>query len=325
MFTLTHYRQLFLDYIKEQRLNDSAGDLPESINYQMEQGGKRIRPLLGLIGFHFFSEDLRNGLPLAYAIELFHNFSLVHDDIMDDAPLRRGQATIYKKYHLNQAILTGDLLLIQAYQYLGQAQKISNHDLFKVFSQTASDVCWGQQMDMELEEKVDVATEKYLEMIRLKTSVLLGASLQLGGLAANCSLDNATSLYEIGMNLGLAFQVKDDYLDAFGDPAKTGKIKGGDIIQRKTTFPLVAAMQELESTDRQALVDIYYKENLLEDDERVKEVILLFEKAGVEALCRNQEEDYFQKAVKGIEALGIPEEKKVILNELSETLLKRKL
>ena len=229
---LERYKDFFDAYIADHSFNQSPTNLYDPVNYIISIGGKRIRPLLLLIAADAVGGDKSQALDAAYSVELFHNFTLLHDDIMDDAPLRRGRKTVHEKYNINTAILSGDAMMILAYQYLG---KYGRADILNIFSKMAIEVCDGQQMDMDFEERDDVTIPEYIEMIRLKTSVLIGAALQIGALLGGASETQSKHLYLYGVNVGIAFRIQDDLLDTYGTP-KVGKQKCGDIIQNKKTY-----------------------------------------------------------------------------------------
>ena len=233
---ILHYQKSFLQYLEAKNWIQEPKNLYEPIDYILQLGGKRIRPVLTLMAADIFSGDFQKALPAALAVEVFHNFTLVHDDIMDDAPLRRGQATVHEKWDLNTGILSGDAMLILAYQYFEDYEPHVFQKLSKLFSKTALEVCDGQQLDVDFETRNDVSIPAYIDMIRLKTSVLVAAALKMGAIVAETSNENANLIYDFGLNLGLAFQLQDDYLDTFGDPETFGKQIGGDIIENKKTF-----------------------------------------------------------------------------------------
>ena len=233
---LTSYQTEFEEYLDKKNWNREPKNLYEPIEYIIQLSGKRIRPILTLMAADILSGNFTKALPAALAVEVFHNFTLVHDDIMDDAPLRRGKKTVHEKWDLNRGILSGDAMLILAYQYFENYPPTIFQKLAILFSKTAIEVCDGQQLDIDFETRKEVTISEYLNMIRLKTSVLVAAALKMGAIVAESSEKNADLLYEYGLNLGLAFQLQDDYLDTFGDPETFGKQVGGDIIENKKTF-----------------------------------------------------------------------------------------
>ena len=233
---LTSYQKEFQQYLDKKEWIREPKNLYEPINYIIQLSGKRIRPILTLMAADILSSDYKKAFPAALAVEVFHNFTLVHDDIMDDAPLRRGKKTVHEKWDLNRGILSGDAMLILAYQYFESYPPTVFQKLAVLFSKTALEVCDGQQLDIDFETRNDVTIAEYINMIRLKTSVLVAAALKMGAIVAESSEKNADLLYEYGINLGLAFQLQDDYLDTFGNPETFGKQIGGDIIENKKTY-----------------------------------------------------------------------------------------
>ncbi|MNE23419.1 (2E,6E)-farnesyl diphosphate synthase [compost metagenome] len=243
MHDISQYQDFFINYLQNQNIHKEPANLYEPIEYILGLGGKRIRPVLTLMAAEVFDTDYSIALPAAMAVEVFHNFSLVHDDIMDDAPLRRGQITVHEKWDLNTGILSGDAMLILAYQYFEQYDAIVFRNLAKLFSKTALEVCEGQQWDVDFEDRKDVTIPQYLKMIEYKTAVLVAAAMKMGAIVAKTSEKEADLIYDFGLNLGLAFQLQDDYLDAFGDPETFGKQVGGDIIENKKTYLYLKALE----------------------------------------------------------------------------------
>jgi len=303
---------------KEMPFPADPATLYDPCRYMMQLGGKRVRPILCLMASELFDEIGEDAWQGAFAVELFHNFTLVHDDIMDKAPLRRGMPTIHAKYGLTTGILSGDVINIFAYQSLGKIKR-SLPQVLEVFNKTAIEVCEGQQLDMDFEQRDDVTMDEYIHMITLKTSVLLACSLKMGALAGGAMGDSATRLYEFGKNLGIAFQLQDDYLDAFGDPAKTGKQAGGDIIANKKTFLLVKALQDANDAQRAQI-----RQLLIADSEnKVQDMLSLFTATGAATQCRQAVATYSQKAFDSLEELAIPAKRKQPLSDLAQFLLMR--
>jgi len=299
-------------------LPHSPHNLYEPVNYFLGLDGKRIRPLLVLIAADCFNGNLKDAMPAAAAVELFHNFSLIHDDIMDKAPLRRGKATVHEKWNGNIAILSGDVLLVKAYQQLAVCDKGSE----KIFSETAIQVCEGQQYDMDFEARPDVSIENYLEMIRLKTAVLLACSLQMGALAAGADPKSVQQFYTAGQNLGMAFQLTDDYLDVFGDAAKTGKQAGGDIISNKKTWLLLKAI-ELADTSHKASLQEWYSKTDGQSAKKVEAVKSIFSALKLDALLEQEIAGYYNKAFIELEAACPDKEKIQAFIEFIKTLMRR--
>ncbi|MDO4691580.1 MAG: polyprenyl synthetase family protein [Porphyromonadaceae bacterium] len=299
-------------------------ELYAPIHYTLELGGKRVRPLLCLLSAQLFSADIRPALPIAVALEVFHNFTLLHDDLMDRSPLRRGQPTVYRKWDENTAILSGDVMSIEAYRAL---EGISDAGLlyraFPIFNQMAVDICRGQQYDMLFEDRDDVSTDEYLEMIRLKTAVLLGASMRLGALASGSSAEDAERLDEVGQKLGLAFQIQDDYLDVYGDEATFGKPIGGDIMNAKKTLMLLYTCEQLETAD---LAELNRLMSLGEEEqrhERIEGVTALYDKAGTPEYARAQIARLTEEALSILKTIDIEQERTLPLVQLFDALASR--
>lgn len=253
---LESYKSLFLEYIEANKFARYPHNLYEPVDYIMSLEGKRIRPLLLLMSADLIGKQAKNALPAAMAVEVFHNFTLLHDDIMDEAPLRRGMPTVHEKYNTNTAILSGDVMLINAYKYLDNYTDKITIKILRIFNKMAVEVCDGQQMDMDFESRKDVSIVEYLEMISLKTSVLIGASLQMGAIIGGMDDKSANHLYHFGKNIGIAFQMQDDVLDTFGEP-KVGKQPGGDIIQNKKTYLFLKTLQLIDEGEKEELLKLY--------------------------------------------------------------------
>jgi geranylgeranyl diphosphate synthase type II len=279
---------------------------------------------LTLMSAEVFNADYKKALPAALAVEVFHNFSLVHDDIMDDAPLRRGNVTVHEKWDINTGILSGDAMLILAYQYFEHYEPSVFMDLAKLFSKTALEVCEGQQWDVDFETRTDVSISDYLKMIECKTAVLVAAAMKMGAIIAETTSENAQLIYDFGLNLGLAFQLQDDYLDAFGDPKTFGKQAGGDIIENKKTYLLIKALEFASSEEKKQLLHLFSVH--LEDNlEKINTVKQLFNTTGASEATQNAIADYTSKAFETLEKINISENKKEILRSFGENLMKRKV
>lgn len=302
-----------------QHFPSQPASLYEPSEYFLKIGGKRIRPVLCLLGNELFSDLHPDAYLAANAVELFHNFSLVHDDMMDEANLRRGQATIHTKYDSNTALLVGDIMVIRAYEYLQPIQ--SNHlsKILGLFNQTAREVCEGQQLDMDYAKRATVTLEEYIHMITLKTSVLLAASLQMGAIIGGAGENNCKHLYEFGKKLGIAFQIQDDYLDAFGDATVFGKDAGGDIKQNKKTFLLIRA---LETANPAQLAQL---NTLLASDpaDKVDQVLSIFRACKVDAWAEDLKQKYMQEALAHLEAIAVVSARKKPLIDLANYLMNR--
>lgn len=293
--------------------------LYEPGEYFLSLGGKRIRPVMCLMGNELFDDINSDAYHAAAAIELFHNFTLIHDDIMDDAPLRRGMQTVHVKYNSSTALLAGDVMLVQAYEYLNKINTGFLPRILSLFNKTARKVCEGQQLDMDFEKKENVQLAEYLKMIELKTSVLLAASLRMGALLGGASEGNLQHIYEFGRSLGIAFQVQDDYLDAFGDPEKFGKDVGGDIRQNKKTFLLIHALEVANNEQRQQLYQLM-QEN---PANKVQQVLQVFRACDVDAWAKELKEKYLQTAMNHLEEIAVVSSRKKPLMQLAGFLIAR--
>ncbi|MEN8745744.1 MAG: polyprenyl synthetase family protein [Polaribacter sp.] len=319
---ILHYQKEFLNYLESKDWIAEPKNLYEPIDYILKLGGKRIRPVLTLMACDIFSGNFKKALPAALAVEVFHNFTLVHDDIMDAAPLRRGKATVHEQWDTNTGILSGDAMLILAYQYFENYEPIVFKKLAKLFSKTALEVCDGQQLDVDFETRNDVTIPEYINMIRLKTSVLVAAALQMGAIVAETSEANAQLMYDFGLNLGLAFQLQDDYLDTFGDPETFGKQIAGDIIENKKTFLFLKCMAIANEEDQQKLA-FFFKQKLEDNSIKIAEVTRIFELYEIPALVKEQINDYTEKAFKTLEGMKIDAQSKQNLKNFGLWLMNR--
>ena len=297
----------------------APASLYEPGEYFLSIGGKRIRPILCVLGNELFSEITEDAWSLATAIELFHNFTLIHDDMMDAAALRRGMQTVHTKYGNNTALLTGDVMLIRAYEKLQTINPTYLPKILSLFNTTAREVCEGQQLDMDFEKMPSVTLDAYIHMITLKTSVLLAASLEMGAILGGATPGNCKHIYEFGKNLGIAFQIQDDYLDAFGDPEKFGKEVGGDIRQNKKTFLLLHAL-EVASPDQRAKLDTLLASS---GPDKVPQVLELFKACNVDAWAIELKEKYLQMALANLEDIAVPSTRKTALLSLANYLMQR--
>lgn len=297
----------------------SPATLYEPGNYFLQLGGKRIRPVMCLMGNELFDEILPDAYELATAIELFHNFTLVHDDIMDAAPLRRGMETVHKKYGDSVALLCGDVMMIRAYDYLNKIHTQYLQRIMYLFNKTAREVCEGQQLDMDFEKRNDVQLDEYLHMISLKTSVLLAASLEMGAILGGASEGNCKHIYQFGLNLGIAFQIQDDYLDAFGDPEKFGKDVGGDIKQNKKTFLLLHALEVADAAQK-VEIDRLMAEN---PADKVPKMLEIFKACNIDIWANELKEKYLQTALQHLEDIAVTSTRKAPLKELAAFLIQR--
>lgn len=309
----------FIQTFSKEHFPSTPRTLYEPNRYFLQMGGKRIRPVLCLMGNELFDEIKPDAWRVATAIELFHNFTLIHDDIMDKAPLRRGMQTVHEKYGLSTALLAGDVMLVKAYEYLNKVKDRSLSSLMDLFSQTAREVCEGQQLDMDFENTEIVAYADYLNMITLKTSVLLAASLKMGAILGGALERNQNLIYEFGRKLGLAFQVQDDYLDAFGDPEKFGKQVGGDIKSNKKTFLLIHALETATPSQKKEIYSLFNRQ----DEEKVQRVLAIFKDCKVDEWARELKERYMQEAFEHLEDIAVLSIRKEPLRQLARFLIQR--
>jgi geranylgeranyl diphosphate synthase type II len=322
MHNISQYQDFFISYLKSRKINKEPKNLYEPMEYILGLGGKRMRPVLTLMSAEVFDTDYKKALPAAMAVEVFHNFSLVHDDIMDDAPLRRGQVTVHEKWNINTGILSGDAMLILAYQYFEQYEPAIFRNLAKLFSKTALEVCEGQQWDVDFEERTDVTIPEYLKMIEYKTAVLVAAAMKMGAIVAETSEKDADLIYDFGLNLGLAFQLQDDYLDAFGDPETFGKQVGGDIIENKKTYLYLKSL-EFSSADKALQLENLFHLQLEDNSAKIETAKAIFNESGASKATREAIEMYTLKAFETLEKMAISEEKKKILKTFGENLMGR--
>ena len=318
------YKELYAYFeskLKQQAFDNKPSELYAPIQYTLALGGKRIRPVLTLMACELFGGQIEKALPQAIAIELFHNFTLIHDDIMDDAPLRRGKETVFKKWNNNIAILSGDTLFALAYQYVQQTDTNILPVTLSVFNKTAIEVCEGQQFDLNFETKNDLSVEQYTEMIRLKTAVLFGASLKIGALIGGASTSDADYLYNFGLNIGLGFQLKDDLLDIFGDEKVFGKKTGVDIISNKKTFLYLKALEIADEETTNRLRNYYNCNNCQE--EKLREVKAIFTSLKVDHLALQQIDSYCNTGKEYLNKISIDTEKKDILLAIAHQMIDR--
>ena len=324
MHAVNQYQEFVAEYLQSQLAIKEPKNLYEPIHYILGLGGKRIRPVLTLMSAEVFGSSYQKALPAALAVEVFHNFSLVHDDIMDDAPLRRGNTTVHEKWNINTGILSGDAMLILAYQYFEKYEPVIFRDLAKLFSKTALEVCEGQQWDVDFESRMDVTIPEYLKMIEYKTAVLVAAAMKMGAIIAETSTENADLIYDFGLNLGIAFQLQDDYLDAFGDPKTFGKQVGGDIIENKKTYLYLKALEFTNEIDKQELVELFSIQ-MEENEAKIAQVKAIFLNSGAATATQKAIEVYTFKAFETLDKMNINSEKKNILRVFGEGLMGRKV
>lgn len=322
MHSIAQYQEIITNHFQAISTVKEPENLYEPIQYILELGGKRMRPVLTLMTAEIFDVSYEKAINAATAIEVFHNFSLIHDDIMDDAPLRRGKETVHEKWDLNTGILSGDAMLILAYQYFENYEPKIFQQLAKLFSKTALEVCEGQQYDVDFETRDDVTIAEYLKMIEYKTAVLVGAAMKMGAIVAETSEENANLIYDFGLNLGIAFQLQDDYLDAFGNPETFGKQVGGDIIENKKTYLYLKALEFGSDDEKEQLLHLFSIQPTDNSDkiESVKQIFLATKSA---ELTQNAIKEYTHLAFSTLDKMNISTAKKEILRAFGEKLMKR--
>lgn len=310
----------FLDALPYERTPKS---LYEPIRYVLSMGGKRIRPVLMLLGYNLYKEDTDKILMNAIALETYHNYTLLHDDLMDQADLRRGHETVHKKWDANTAILSGDSMLVLAYERMAQCDSRHLADVLRLFTTTALEIGEGQQYDMEFETRDDVREEEYIEMIRLKTSVLLACALKIGAILADASAEDADNLYKFGEQIGLAFQLQDDYLDVYGDSKVFGKKIGGDITSNKKTFMLINAFSHANEAQRQEL-EKWVNAKSFDREDKIAAVTRLYNEIGINKMAQAKIAYYFEQSKKYLDAVQVPAERKEELQKYAQRMMKRK-
>lgn len=323
MNALKKHQHAFLAYLNTYQFVKEPKNLYEPVDYIMNLGGKRLRPVLVLLAAEAFGEKAKEALPAAMAIEVFHNFTLVHDDIMDDAPIRRGRATVHEKWDVNTGILSGDAMLIKAYQHFEGYDNHLYKALMKLFSTTALQVCEGQQYDVDFEERDDVSIAEYLHMIEYKTAVLVAAAMQMGSMIGGADKKNQTHMYQFGLNLGIAFQLQDDYLDAFGNPETFGKKVGGDIAENKKTFLYLKALKLANANEAQQLKHLFsiHPEDAGAKIENSKQI---FVESGAVKASLAEIEKYTSLAFNSLNQLNISSHYKEIFTAFGNWLMNRK-
>jgi len=303
-------------------LNKKPAELYEPQQYILTLGGKRVRPLLTLIGCDLFNGDIHEAIHAANTVELFHNFSLIHDDIMDNAPLRRGKATVHEKWNHNIGILSGDAMLVMAYKELAKCKPEHLPQLLTLFNQTAIEVCEGQQLDMNFETLNEVSIDSYVNMISLKTAVLLGCSLQMGAIVAGADLETQEHIYNFGKEIGIAFQLKDDILDVYGNTDKVGKQSGGDIISNKKTFLLLKSLELADASQRKEL-DNWIAKSDFDKNEKVSAVKSIYNQLGILEISEEEVNKHYSSALKNLDLITCPADKKNNLLNFAEALMGR--
>lgn len=319
MHSFEELAKQFTSFFNVRHFPDIPASLYDPCEYFLGLGGKRIRPVMCLMGNELFGEISADAFETATAIELFHNFTLIHDDIMDKAPLRRGMQTVHTKYNESTALLSGDVMVIQAYEYINKIRTKHINKMLSLFNKTARQVCEGQQLDMDFERKDKVDLEEYINMISLKTSVLMGASLQMGAILGGAGEGNAQHLYQFGLNLGIAFQVQDDYLDAFGDPEKFGKQTGGDIVANKKTFLMIHALEIATKEQKEELQNLM----IANENDKVNRVLSIYKSCRVDEWAKSLQERYLATAFQHLEDMAVLAVRKKPLQQLASFLVQR--
>jgi geranylgeranyl diphosphate synthase type II len=322
MRTISEYQDLISRHFESIKYQKEPYNLYEPIRYILSLGGKRLRPVLTLMATEVFDVDCQKALAAATAVEVFHNFSLIHDDIMDDAPLRRGNETVHEKWNINTGILSGDAMLILAYQYFEAYEPKIFQELAKLFSKTALEVCEGQQYDVDFETRDDVTIPDYLKMIEYKTAVLVAAAMKMGAIVAETTEENKNLIYDFGLNLGLAFQLQDDYLDAFGNPETFGKQVGGDIIENKKTYLYLKAMEFASVNEKEQLLHLFSFQST-DNTDKINSVKGIFNQTGASAATQKAIENFTFKALETLAKMNIGNDKKAILKAFAENLMSR--
>ena len=318
---ISDFLKLIEAEIKSQSFGSQPKSLYEPIRYIMSLGGKRMRPLLVMMAYSLYKNDAKEIVKYATAVEAFHNFTLMHDDIMDKAPLRRGKATVHEKWNVNTAILSGDVMLVKVYELFQSLDGETLKQVLPIFNQCAAEVCEGQQWDMEFETKPKVTEGQYIEMIRLKTAVLLGLSLELGAVLATAPEKDRIALKEFGVNIGVGFQLKDDLLDVYADKDKFGKQVGGDIIANKKTYLLIKALEKAKGKDKTEL-NFWLSAKKFNKQKKVKAVTAIYDKLKISELTEKKINSYFDKGFEGLQALSDSPAKDILIS-FTKDLIKR--
>jgi len=320
LYKFTEILDIINKGVKDLSFNENPRSLFEPIEYILSLGGKRVRPALSLMSYNLYKDDVEKALPVALAIEIFHNFTLLHDDLMDNADVRRNRETVHVKWNQNVAVLSGDAMLIEAYREIAKTDSPHFIRILNRFSKMATEICCGQQYDMEFEQRMDVSIDEYLEMIRLKTAVLLGCALQEGAVIAGADSEDADALYEFGINIGLAFQLVDDLLDVYGDPETFGKRIGGDILCNKKTFLSINVLQNKEKKDE--LIHWINRQDF-NPEEKIKAITSIYDTLNLKEISNKLIYEYYIKGIECLNRVKVEEDKKKELKDLAEYLLSR--
>ncbi len=322
MYTSNELLEIINQYLSKLSYDRKPASLYEPIKYVLDLGGKRIRPILMLLSYNLYKDNPQEILSSACALETYHNYTLLHDDLMDDAPLRRGQQTVHMKWNANQAILSGDSMLVLAYERLAKCDTKHLEAVLSLFTETALQIGEGQQYDMEFEMRNDVAVEEYIEMIRLKTSVLLACATKMGAILADATQEDAENLYKFGEQIGLAFQLQDDYLDVYGDAKVFGKKIGGDIVSNKKTYMLITAFNQANTGQRAELENWINKKDF-NTEEKIVAITRLYNEIGIDKLAKEKMNFYYEQGKNFLDAVKLPDERKEALAEYAAKMMKR--
>ena len=322
MKAIKTYQEQFLEFLNDYNTEREPKNLYQPIEYILNLGGKRLRPVLTLMTTACFGGEVSRAMDAALAVEVFHNFSLIHDDIMDAAPLRRGQETVHEKWDLNTGILSGDAMLIRAYQLFENYPAETFRELAKLFSKTALEVCEGQQYDIDFETRLEVSIPEYLKMIEYKTAVLVGAAMKMGAIVANAAIEDQNRCYEFGKNLGIAFQLQDDYLDAFGNPETFGKQVGGDILENKKTYLFLKAIENGTTEVRAELIQLF-QNSVIQPENKVSKALDLFVRSESNHATKAAISSYTKAAFDILETINISSSNKQILKDFGTNLMTR--
>lgn len=321
LYTFSDILDKINEEVKNLKFEQKPYSLFEPIEYILEIGGKRVRPVLAAMAYNLYKSDIEKSIPIALAIEIFHNFTLLHDDLMDKADKRRGKPTVHIKWSDNTAVLSGDAMLIEAYREIAKSPSEHLPEILHLFSDTATEICCGQQLDMEFEQRMNVTEGEYLEMIRLKTAVLLGCSLKCGAIAAGAPRKDADALYSFGINIGLAFQLMDDLLDVYGNPETFGKRIGGDILCNKKTYLQITTLKHPETSQE---MHEWINKEVYNEEEKIDAVTQLYNRLNLKKISEQMIESYYQKGIDNLNQVQVDENLKVELKKLAENLLTRK-
>ena len=322
MYTSNELLEIINQYLSKLSYDRKPASLYEPIKYVLDLGGKRIRPILMLLSYNLYKDNPQEILSSACALETYHNYTLLHDDLMDEAPLRRGQQTVHMKWNANQAILSGDSMLVLAYERLAKCYTKHLEAVLSLFTETALQIGEGQQYDMEFEMRNDVAVEEYIEMIRLKTSVLLACATKMGAILADATQEDAENLYKFGEQIGLAFQLQDDYLDVYGDAKVFGKKIGGDIVSNKKTYMLITAFNQANTGQRAELENWINKKDF-NTEEKIVAITRLYNEIGIDKLAKEKMNFYYEQGKNFLDAVKLPDERKEALAEYAAKMMKR--